>query len=184
MEKAERKYLVHLIDANPLGDPKTAVFDTTNYVRLGKDLEEYTENLNPDVTTTKNILGENTVTHNGYNVSSDVDPYYVYLDKSSPEALSEKLAYIANNRCTGKPCHTTKVDVLLDSSGKVIWAYREDIVVVPNSIGGDTSGIKIPFSINNNGNRVKGDFDIDTKIFTPESSESEPEVQQMNYSEY
>lgn len=180
MEKAERKYLVHLIDANPLGDPETAVFDTTNYVRLGQDLEEYIENLNPDVTTTKNILGENTVTHNGYTVSSDVDPYYVYMDKNSPEVLGEKLAYIANNRCTGKPCCTTKVDVLLDSSGKVIWAYREDVVVVPNSIGGDTSGIKIPFSINNNGNRVKGNFDINTKIFTPEGAETSV----ANYEEY
>lgn len=175
MEKAERKYLVSLIDANPLGDPKTAVSDSTNYVKLGKDLEEYTENLNPDVTTTKNIWGENTVTHNGYTASSDVDPYYVYLDGNSTEALGEKLTYIANNRCTGKPCCTTKVDVLVNASGEVIWAYREDVIVVPNSIGGDTSGIKIPFSINNNGNRVKGNFDTNTRIFTPEGAEPSAE---------
>lgn len=180
MEKIERRYLVHFIDANPLGDPATAVSNTTNYVKLGKDLEEYTENLNPDITTTKNIWGENTVTHNGYNVSSDVDPYYVYDD----DVLGEKLAYIANNRCTGKPCCTTKVDVLTKVSGEVIWAYREDVVVVPNSIGGDTSGIKIPFSVNNNGNRIKGNFDVDTKIFTPESSETDTEVEAQNYSEY
>lgn len=179
MEKIVREYLAHYIDANPLGDPNTAVFDSTDYVRLGNDLEEYTENLNPDVTTTKNILGENTVTHNGYDVSSDVDPFYVYLDKNSPEKLGEKLMDIANNRRTGSGCHTTKVDVLLDNSGKVIWAYREDIVVVPNSIGGDTSGIKIPFSIHNNGNRTKGSFDLKTKVFTPES-----EAVQTNYNEY
>lgn len=177
MEKIERRYLVHFVDANPLGDPKTAVSNTTNYIKLGKDLEEYTENLNPDVTTTKNIWGENTVTHNGFTVGSDVDPYYVYDD----DVLGEKLAYIANNRCTGKPCRTTKVDALIKESGEVIWAYREDVVVVPNSIGGDTSGIKIPFSINNNGNRVKGDFDIDTKIFTPES---DTETETQNYNEY
>ena len=40
MDKAERKYLAHYIDANPLGDPATAVTDTTNYIRIGKDLEE------------------------------------------------------------------------------------------------------------------------------------------------
>lgn len=57
--KAERKYLVHFIDANPLGDPATAVTDSTNYVRLGKDLEEYTENLNPSVETKKEYLGRN-----------------------------------------------------------------------------------------------------------------------------
>lgn len=107
------------------------------------------------------------MTHNGYTVSSDVDPYYIYDD----DVLGEKLAYIANNRCTGRQCCTTKADALIDASGKVIWAYREDVVVVPNSVGGDTSGIKIPFSVNNNGNRVKGNFDIDTKIFTPENNE-------------
>ena len=36
--KAERKYLAHYIDVNPLGDPSKAVTDTTNYIRLGKDL--------------------------------------------------------------------------------------------------------------------------------------------------
>lgn len=171
MEKIERKYLAHFIDINPLGDPEKATTDSTNYVRIGQDLEDYTENLNPDVTTSKNILGENTITHNGYDVSSDVDPFYVYLDKNSPESLGEKLMDIANNRRTGTGCHTTKVDVLLDNSGKVIWAYREDIVVVPSSIGGDTSGVKIPFSIHNIGNRKKGTFDLATKTFTPEGAE-------------
>ena len=170
MDKAERKYLAHYIDANPLGDPATAVTDTTNYIRIGKDLEEYNENLNPYATSNKNILGENNVTHNGYDVSSDVDPFYVYLDDSTPEALSGKLMDIANNRRTGKGCKTTKVDVLVDSEGTVIWAYREDVYIVPNSVGGDISGVQVPFTIYNDGSRVKGSFNLSTKTFTPDSS--------------
>ncbi len=175
--KAERHYLVHYIDANPLGDPATAVTGSTNYVRLGKDLEEYAENLNPSVETKKNIWGENSVIHSGYDVSSDVDPYYVELDPADsssnpdvPEALGAKLMDIANNRRTGIGCQTTKVDVLVDGSGKVIWAYRENVYVVPNSVGGGTSGISVPFSIYNNGGRVKGNFDPDTKTFTESGS--------------
>lgn len=171
--KAERQYLAHFIDTNPLGDPATAVTDGTNYVRLGNDLEEYVENLNPKVETKKNILGENSVVHSGYDVSSDVDPYYVELDPADsasnpdvPEVLGAKLMDIANNRRTGVGCQTTKVDVLVDGSGRVIWAYRENVYVVPSSIGGDTSGISVPFSIYNNGGRVKGNFDLDTKTFT------------------
>lgn len=171
-EKAERKYLAHYIDVNPLGDPAAAVTDSTAYTRIGKDLEEYTENLNPDVSTEKNILGENTVTHNGYDVSSDVDPYYVRLDSDTPEALAVKLMDIANNRRTGKGTFTTKVDVLVNSAGTVIWAYREDVQVVPNSVGGDTSGVQIPFTVYNCGNRVKGTFDTDTKTFTPALQEA------------
>lgn len=161
--KAERKYLAHYLDA---------AFDITyaaaNYVRLGKDLEEYAEELNPDVSSTKNILGENSVKHNGYEVSSDVDPYYYEYD----DALSEKIMEIAMDRLTGDACKTTKVDVLLkpgdsaDSEPTVVSAYREDVIVVPNSVGGDTSGVQTPFTIHNAGNRVKGAFDLTTKKFT------------------
>lgn len=163
---AERKYLAHYLDA---------AFDTTyaacNYVRMGKDLEEYAVELNPDVETKKNILGENSVSVNGYEVSSSVDPYYYEYD----EALSEKVMDIAMNRTTGNGCKTSTVDVLLkpgasdEDEPTVVWAYREDCYVVPQSVGGDTSGIQIPFEIHRSGNRVKGTFDIKTKKFTESS---------------
>lgn len=163
---AERKYLAHYIDAN---FDKT--YAATEYVRLGKDLEEFSEELNPDVETKKNILGENSVVHNGYEVSSDADPYYYDYD----DALSEKVMGIAMERLTGDACKTSRVDVLLKpgvSGGKptVVWAYREDVMVIPNSVGGDTSGIQVPFTIHNCGNRVKGTFDLDTKKFTVASA--------------
>lgn len=158
MSKIERKYLAHFLDASFGGT-------TTNYIRLGKDLEEYNEELNPDVEVNKNILGEQNVQHNGYEVQSEVDPYYAYTG----EPLFEALAEIANERKTGDDCVTTKVDVLLNTDGTVAWAYREDVWVVPSSIGGDTSGVQIPFTVYNAGNRVKGTFDMSTKTFTEET---------------
>lgn len=161
MEKLERKYLAHFIDA---------AFSSSkpNYVRLGQDLEEYNEELNPDVEVNKNILGEQTVQHNGYEVQSDVDPYYAY----EGDALFEKLCGIANDRSIGSACQTTKVDVLLDANGTVKWAYKEDCYVIPNSVGGDTSGVQIPFTVYNAGNRVKGTWDMATKTFTPSTTSS------------
>lgn len=160
----ERKYLAHFLDS---------AFDTsyeaTQYVRLGKDLEEYAIELNPDVETKKNILGENSVCVNGYDVSSSVDPYYYDYD----EALSEKIMNIAMNRIAGDGCKTSTVDVLLKPGATdadaptIVWAYREDCYVVPQSVGGDTSGIQLPFEIHRSGNRVKGSFDLSTKKFTP-----------------
>ncbi len=155
-EKYERKYLAHYIDAN-FGEGDAA------YYRLGKDLEEYNEELNPDVEIKKNILGEQEPTHNGYEVSSEVDPYYA----REGDPLFERLALIANERLTGAACMTTKVDVLVDASGTVKWAYREKVMVVPNSVGGDTSGVQIPFTINNAGERTKGNWNVATKTFTP-----------------
>jgi hypothetical protein len=160
MSKIERKYLAHFIDASFGGE-------TPNYVRLGKDLEEYNEELNPDVEVQKNILGEQNVKHNGYEVQSEVDPFYAYTG----DPLFEQLAEIANERKTGDDCKTTKVDVLLKTDGTVEWAYREDVVVVPNSFGGDTSGVQIPYAVYNAGNRVKGTWNTTSNTFTASSTE-------------
>lgn len=159
MGKIERKYLAHYIDASFGGN-------STNYVRLGKDLEEYNEELNPDVEVNKNILGEQNVQHNGYEVQSEVEPFYAY----DGDPLFTQLCAIANGRLTGDDCMTTKVDVLLDESGTVVWAYREDCYVVPNQVGGDTSGVQVPFTVYNAGNRTAGTFDTSTKAFTPSAS--------------
>ena len=159
MSKIERKYLAHYIDASFGGE-------TPNFVRLGKDLEEFIEELNPDVEVKKNILGEQNVVHNGYEVQSEVDPFYAYTG----DPLYEQLALIANERKTGDDCKTTKVDVLLKEDGTVEWAYREDVYVVPNSVGGDTSGVQIPFTVYNAGNRVAGTWDTKTKTFTEKAA--------------
>lgn len=160
--KAERKYLAHYIDS---------AFDTTyaaaDYVRLGKDLEEFTVDLSPDVETVKNILGENSVRHNGYEASSEADPVYYDYD----DALTEKIMEIAMLRKSGDACKTSYVEVLLKpgeggAKPTVIRAVREDVLVVPNSYGGDVSGVQVPFTINYAGNRTEGTFDLETKKFT------------------
>ena len=156
----ERKYLAHYIDA-------AFSTSTPTYVRIGKNLEEYNEELNPDVEVTKNILGEQSVQHSGYEVQSDVDPFY-YEDYD--DTLSNKIMDLANTRATGDKCKTTMVDVLLkpglteDAAPTVVWAYREDVYLIPNSVGGDTSGIQTPFSVYKAGNRVKGTWDVNKRI--------------------
>ena len=164
--KAERKYLAHYLDS---------AFDMTyaaaSYVRLGKDLEEFSVELNPEVETSKNILGENSVTHSGYEASSDADPIYFEYD----DALTEKLMEIAMLRKTGDACKTSYVEVLLkpgegNAEPTVVRAVREDVIVVPNSYGGDTSGVQVPFTVHYAGNRVEGSFDLSTKKFTASSA--------------
>lgn len=159
MAKVERKFLAHYIDSSFGGD-------TVSYVRLGADLEEYNEELNPDVEVKKNIIGEQCVSHNGYEIQSEIDPFYADYD----DPLFTQLAKIANERLTGDDCVTTKVDVLLNADGTVVWAYREKVWVIPNTIGGDTSGVQIPFSVYNAGERVEGTWDVSTKIFTPKTA--------------
>lgn len=163
--KAERKYLAHYIDA---------AFDMTYaasvYTRLGADLEEFSVELSPDVETSKNILGENAVKHNGYEATSSADPVYFDYD----DALTEKVMEIAMLRKTGDECKTSYVEVLLkpsegDAAPEVVRAVREDVYVIPTSYGGDTSGVQVPFEIRYAGNRVEGSFDLSTKKFTPKT---------------
>lgn len=155
----ERKYLMHYLNASFDGT-------TPNYIWLGDDLDEYNEELNPQVEVKQNIKGEQRVQHSGYQVQSEVTPYYATED----DPLFAKLAEIANERKTGDACKTTKVDVLVDETGTQIWAYREDVKVIPDSIGGDTSGVQIPFKIYNCGNRTAGTWNAANKTFTPTSA--------------
>lgn len=166
MAKAERKYLAHYLDA---------AFDTsyasTNYVRLGKDLEEFSVVLNPDVENKKNILGESSTVHNGYEVSANAEPFYYDYD----DELSQKVMDIALARSTADACKTSYVEVVLKpgedgAAPTVVTAWREDVLIIPTSYGGDTSGIQVPFSLHFDGNRVDGTFDISTKKFTANGS--------------
>lgn len=164
----ERKYLAHYLDGK-----FDMTYSSAEYSRIGKDLEEYSEELNPEVEVSKNILGEQSVRHSGYEVSADVDPFYF---ENYDDALSNKIMELAMTRATGDKCRTSMVDVLLkpgateDEAPTVVWAYREDVVIAVNSVGGDTTGIQTPFTVYKSGNRVKGTWDMTTKKFTVSNS--------------
>lgn len=149
MPNIERKYLAHFLDASMGGT-------TLNYTRIGKDLEEYNEELNPQVELKKNILGEQSTHHQGYEVQSNVEPYYADPD----DPLYAPLENIVLNRSQGKDCMTTKIDALLNADGTVKWAWKEDVMLVPTAHGGNTSGYQIPFTIYNCGNRK----DVTSKV--------------------
>lgn len=159
----ERKFFAHFLDTN-----FDTTYENTSYQRLGKDLEEYNYEVNAQVETKSNIIGEQSSRITGYETSSSVDPVYIEHD----DPLSEQLWKIYNNRSTGDDCRTSIVDVLLkgddtDADPVQVWAYRQDAIVALQTIGGDTSGVQGTFEIYPDGERVKGTFDMSTKKFTP-----------------
>ena len=160
--KIDRQYMAHYIDAGSLCGGLTP-----KYERLGKNLEEYNVKLNPDTETSKNILGESTFKHNGYEVSSDADPFYA--DTTSD--LFTALQKIVDNRYKDDNLKTKVVEVHLwtEAAAGKYEAYQQDCYVVPTSYGGDTSGYQIPFTVNYTGERVKGKFDISSGTFTADS---------------
>ncbi|HIY01866.1 MAG TPA: hypothetical protein IAA26_08500 [Candidatus Blautia faecipullorum] len=163
--KIDRKYMAHFIDSGSLCNG-----EATGYERLGEDLEEYNVELNPDTEITPNILGDLSFKHNGYEVSSEADPYYARTDS----VLSQKLQEIIDNRYKDDNCKTSALEVHLwegtATAGYTAW--KQDCYIIPTSYGGDTSGYQIPFTVNYVGERTKGLYKPDTKTFTPDSSQS------------
>ena len=156
MAKIARKFLAHFINTAPTSQ---AVYE-----RLGKDLEELSTELNPEVETKNNILGETSTNLSSYQAQFSVEPYYA--DEGT--GLHTFLQDIIDNR---KVLDDTKTDVLEvhmweESESGVFTAYKEECIVEISSYGGDTTGYQIPFNVHLSGNRVKGTFDTSTNTFT------------------
>ena len=66
MAKIERKYLAHYVNADTTGS-------SPEYVRLGKDLEEYSPEMSAEVEASKNILGETSINISSYEKTGSAD---------------------------------------------------------------------------------------------------------------
>lgn len=134
-----------------------ASFDGDDWEVLGRDNDDLSKELNPDTETSKNVLGEVTFKHNGYETEVNVDPYYA--DKTSP--LYEKLLAAAVQEKYGdadiKGYFTEVVyDEVSEEAGTMTGTgYKRDAYIVPQSTGGDTSGFGIPFTVNPVGPQTK-----------------------------
>ena len=102
--KIERKYMAHYLNATFAADDGTA-----SYVRLGKDLEEYSPELSANVEKKTNILGNETVSIDSYQKQGEVSPYYA--EKGDP--LFEKLQSIIDNDLVLDDLKTDIVEVKL-----------------------------------------------------------------------
>ena len=159
--KIARKYMAHFLDTS------FTINDLTpdpSYYRLGKDLEEYTVGMNPDVTVFKNIIGQTNMTNNGYERSSSAEPFYAEVG----DPLFAKLQYFVEHETQDDDLKTYICEVhLWDSAGTNIYtACRQPCYVVPTSYGGDTSGYQIPFDIHYVGTREAGYYNVSNNTFS------------------
>ena len=157
MAKIERKYLAHFI--NTAAPDEEAVYE-----RLGKDLEEYSPEMSAQVDTKKNILGETSVLISSYEKTGAVEPYYA----ESGSGLFERLQGIIDEAKVLDDVKADIVEVKLweEAEGTAYPAIREECYIEVTSYGGDTTGYQIPFTVHYTGAKVKGTFDVSTKVFT------------------
>lgn len=159
----DRKYMAHFLDSS-FGDGSNPT-----WVRLGKDLEEYNVELNPDTESKKNILGTTTMKHNGYNPTSEADPFYANVG----DPLFEHLQEIIDDLIKDDGCKTRALEVHMWDGDEATGykAVMQECMVIPKSYGGDTSGYQIPFEVTYIGEKTKGTYAPKTKTFTPTTSE-------------
>ena len=158
MAKIERKYLAHFINAAaPAGEAA--------YVRMGKDLEEFSPELSAQVDTKKNILGETSILISSYEKTASVEPYYA--EKGDP--LFDRLQSIIDDQLVLDDLKTDVVEVKLwdEAEEGAYPAIKEEAYIEVSSYGGDTTGYQIPYTLHFTGNRTKGTFNVSTKTFTP-----------------
>lgn len=161
--KIKRKWMANYIDSAAPDAAKPV------YVRLGSDLEEYNVEMNANVETKNNILGETSVALDNYQPQASVEPYYAVVG----DPMFDRLQTIVDERQTLDDLKTSIVEVHLweadeTASGSYV-AYKEDAIIEVSSYGGDTTGYQIPFNVHHTGNRIKGLFALSTKTFTPDA---------------
>ena len=146
---------------------------TASWALIGKDVEDLSIELNPETETKKNILDETSVQDNGYSPTATVETYYA--DPSDGD-FYEWIKDIAMNRKTGDDCKTQILEVLIDKTTGPFDAWREDVIIKPQSYGGPQGGVAIPYQINFCGNRTAGTAAMSgrTPTFTPASSSTTP----------
>lgn len=139
---------------------------TPSWYLVGKDVEDMSIELNPEVETKKNILDETRVNDNGYEPSISVDTYYA---NPSDGDFYTKVKDIAMNRLTGDACRTKVLEVVVDKTTGPFDAWTEYAVIKPQSYGGPQGGISIPYNVHFDGERVQGIATIANKVptFTP-----------------
>ena len=154
--KIERRYMAHYLNAGFGGEE--------NYCRLGADLEEYSPELTANVEKKSNILGQTSVTIDGYQKQGEVSPYYA----EAGDPLFEKLQAIIDGDLVLDDLKTDIVEVKLwgEVSGTAYPAVREECYIEVTSYGGDTTGYQIPFVVHYTGVKTRGSFDVKTKTFT------------------
>lgn len=156
MAKAKRKQRI-LFFVNKEGN-------TTTYEAIGKDNEDLSRELNNEVESKENVLGETTTDITKAPQVTTVDPIY-YRDDS---ALGKKLKNIEWNDLDGDDLveEFMEVDETEEAEGEYN-AFIQQGAIDLKSVGGDTKGIAYPFDINWIGAKTYGTFNPSTKVFTP-----------------
>lgn len=136
---------------------------------LGHDVDDLSKDLNPDTETGKNVLGESTFTHNGYEPEVAVDTFYADANEPIYSKLLENAMNEDNSEENNMGYYADAVFSTYDEATKIAtgFAWVQNAWIIPQSTGGDTAGFNIPFNVNPVGARTKMNISYNAATYTP-----------------
>lgn len=122
---------------------------STGWEAIGKDNDDLSKELNPDTETGKNVLGETTFNHSGYEPEVNVDLYYmdparVMYPHLRDIAMQEKYS---EEDCVGWFAEAFYESADEEAQTMEGYCYVRRAWFVPESDGGDTAGAAVPYTI-------------------------------------
>lgn len=134
---------------------------------IGKDIEELSRELNNEVNSFTNILGETEVEVTKGNQVTTCDPVKFRDDSKASKILYG--FYKNDSELSEVERDFLEVNTSMPVSGSQgeYDAFMQKGAVDLKSWGGDTSGLNSPFDINWLGAKTYGTFNPTTKVFTP-----------------
>lgn len=134
---------------------------------IGKDIEELSRELNNEVNSITNILGETSTEVTKGNQVTTCDPIKLRDDSKASKILYN--IYKNDLELSEVEKEFLEVNTSMPVSGSEVEfeAFTQVGAIDLKSWGGDTTGINSPFDINWIGAKTFGTFNPTTKTFTP-----------------
>jgi hypothetical protein len=136
---------------------------SSDYFRIGKDIDDMPVDMNGTFETKKNILGETSVSDTGYEPSVSVSPYMA----DTSDSIYPFLLDLAMNRKSGEDCKAKFLEVLVENTEATKHkAWEEDCYIEIESYGEGIEGLPIRYVIHPAGNRIAGSVTLSDKVPT------------------
>ena len=150
MAKKPRKAFLQAVAYSTNATVSVENLSAAQWSMLGHDTDDLSHEMNPDTSTSKNVLGESRFVHNGYEPEVSVDTFYADADEAIYEtlvknAMTEDFSEANNTGYYAKCELNTFTEGTTTATGT---AYVQRCWIIPQSMGGDTSGFQIPFNVN------------------------------------
>lgn len=142
--------------------------DAPEWELLGEGIEDLAREMNNNVETKTDILGNNSTTVTKGNQVSSFDPFKCRRDSKLFAKLYQ--IYTDDLELSDVEMEFLEVSIFDKETDDTYRAIKQTGAIDLKSVGGDTTGLDMPFDVNYIGAKTKGTFKASTKTFTSDSA--------------